>query len=190
MKLRGERKCSPRLAWFGGKLDKCWPASGKRLRSSKGRAIRGGGERCPIPAISNRRARGAIRELLPVAETSRVHLNIGSIFLNACLMRPPAVVDFVGSFENLRVCIQSGGRLPVQQRSRRNRASVPQAKASKNRGVSVGPRECQGWDNMSRCGGGKLSKLARQCGNNGLKAQAPLPWKQTDRCAHGSQSAE
>ncbi len=57
------------------------------------------------PEVCDRRAREAIRALLPKAEEAGVYLNIENIFANAYLFSPREMNEFVDSFENPRVRI-------------------------------------------------------------------------------------
>jgi L-ribulose-5-phosphate 3-epimerase len=58
----------------------------------------------PVPNdVCDRRAREAVRRLLPLAEKHRVYLNIENIFFNGYLMSPGEMIDFVDSFQSERV---------------------------------------------------------------------------------------
>jgi hexulose-6-phosphate isomerase len=58
----------------------------------------------PVPNdVCDKRAREAIKTLLPVAEKRKVYLNIENIFFNGYLMTPGEMNDFVDSFKNERV---------------------------------------------------------------------------------------
>jgi hexulose-6-phosphate isomerase len=58
----------------------------------------------PVPNdVCDRRARQAIRTLLPTAEKLKVYLNIENIFFNGYLMTPGEMIDFVDSFNSDRV---------------------------------------------------------------------------------------
>ncbi len=58
----------------------------------------------PVPNdVCDRRAKEAIRRLLPLAEKHRVSLNIENIFFNGYLMTPGEMIDFVDSFHSDRV---------------------------------------------------------------------------------------
>jgi hexulose-6-phosphate isomerase len=58
----------------------------------------------PVPNdVCDRRAKEAIRQLLPQAEKLKVYLNIENIFFNGYLMTPAEMNDFVDSFKNDRV---------------------------------------------------------------------------------------
>ena len=58
----------------------------------------------PVPNdVCDKRARDAIRTLLPVAEKLKVSLNIENIFFNGYLMTPGEMIDFVDSFKSERV---------------------------------------------------------------------------------------
>ena len=50
--------------------------------------------------VCDKRAREAIRKLLPTAEKLKVHLNMENIFFNGFLMSPMEMVDFVDSFSS------------------------------------------------------------------------------------------
>jgi L-ribulose-5-phosphate 3-epimerase len=53
----------------------------------------------PVPNdVCDRRAREAVRKLLPAAEELGVHLNIENIFFNGYIMTPMEMVEFVDSF--------------------------------------------------------------------------------------------
>ena len=65
----------------------------------------------PVPNdVCDKRAREAVRKLLPAAEKLKVHLNIENIFFNGYLMTPGEMADFVDSFksEYVRVHFDSG----------------------------------------------------------------------------------
>jgi L-ribulose-5-phosphate 3-epimerase len=55
--------------------------------------------------ICDKRAKDAVRKLLPVAEKRKVYLNIENIFFNGYLMTPMEMNDFVDSFQSERVRI-------------------------------------------------------------------------------------
>lgn len=58
----------------------------------------------PVPHdVCDRRAREAIRKLLPAAEKAGVYLNIENIFANGYLHSPQEIVGFVDSFQSDRV---------------------------------------------------------------------------------------
>lgn len=58
----------------------------------------------PVPNdVCDRRAREAVRTLLPLAEKLGVSLNIENIFFNGYLMTPMEMIDFVESFQSDRV---------------------------------------------------------------------------------------
>jgi hexulose-6-phosphate isomerase len=58
----------------------------------------------PVPNdVCDRRARQAIRTLLPTAEKLKVYLNIENIFFNGYLMTPSEMIEFVDSFHSDRV---------------------------------------------------------------------------------------
>lgn len=58
----------------------------------------------PVPfEVCDRRAKEAVRRLLPEAEKAGVYLNIENIFVNAYLHTPQEMVDFVDSFKSDRV---------------------------------------------------------------------------------------
>ena len=62
------------------------------------------------------RARNALRQLIPQAETLGVHLNIENIFFNAYLMSPPDMIEFVDSFKspNVHIHFDTGNIMPLQ----------------------------------------------------------------------------
>ncbi len=58
----------------------------------------------PVPNdVCDRRAREAVRQLLPAAEKAGVYLNIENIFANGFIHSPQEMVEFVDSFENEHV---------------------------------------------------------------------------------------
>jgi hexulose-6-phosphate isomerase len=58
----------------------------------------------PVPNdVCDRRAREAVKKLIPAAEKNRVYLNIENIFANGYLFSPQEVVAFVDSFQSDRV---------------------------------------------------------------------------------------
>ncbi len=58
----------------------------------------------PVPNdVCDRRAREAIKSLIPAAEKLKVYLNIENIFFNGYLMTPMEMNDFVDSFQSDRV---------------------------------------------------------------------------------------
>jgi len=58
----------------------------------------------PVPNdVCDRRARAAVRELLPAAEAAGVSLNIENIFANGFLFSPQEMVEFVDSFNSPHV---------------------------------------------------------------------------------------
>ena len=58
----------------------------------------------PVPNdVCDRRAREAVRALLPLAEKLGVSLNVENIFFNGYLMTPGEMIDFVDSFKSERV---------------------------------------------------------------------------------------
>jgi len=58
----------------------------------------------PVPNdVCDRRAREAVRQLIPAAEKHRVSLNIENIFFNGYLMTPQEMADFVDGFKSDRV---------------------------------------------------------------------------------------
>lgn len=60
----------------------------------------------PVPNdVCDRRAREAVRRLLPAAEQAGVYLNIENIFANGFLFSPQEMVQFVDSFDSPRVQI-------------------------------------------------------------------------------------
>ncbi len=55
----------------------------------------------PVPNdVCDRRAREAVRKLLPLAERLKVRLNIENIFFNGYLMTPQELADFVDSYQS------------------------------------------------------------------------------------------
>ncbi len=62
------------------------------------------------PEICDRRAREAVRRLLPKAEAAGVYLNIENIFMNGFLFSPQEMREFVDSFgsKNVRVHFDTG----------------------------------------------------------------------------------
>jgi hexulose-6-phosphate isomerase len=60
----------------------------------------------PVPNdVCDRRAKEAIRRLIPVAEKKGVYLNIENIFASGYLFSPQEMIDFVNSFKSERVQI-------------------------------------------------------------------------------------
>jgi L-ribulose-5-phosphate 3-epimerase len=60
----------------------------------------------PVPHdVCDRRAREAVRRLIPAAEKARVYLNIENIFVNGYLHSPQELNAFVDSFQSDRVCV-------------------------------------------------------------------------------------
>jgi L-ribulose-5-phosphate 3-epimerase len=58
----------------------------------------------PVPNdVCDRRAKEAVRKLIPAAEKLKVYLNIENIFFNGYLMTPGEMNDFVDSFKSDRV---------------------------------------------------------------------------------------
>jgi len=58
----------------------------------------------PVPHdVCDRRARQAIRKLIPEAEKAGVYLNVENIFVNGYLHSPQEMVEFVDSFDSDRV---------------------------------------------------------------------------------------
>jgi hexulose-6-phosphate isomerase len=58
----------------------------------------------PVPNdVCDRRAKEAVRKLIPQAEKLKVYLNIENIFFNGYLMSPGEMNDFVDSFKSDRV---------------------------------------------------------------------------------------
>ena len=58
----------------------------------------------PVPHdVCDRRAREAIRQLLPLAEKAGVYLNVENIFVNGYLHSPQEMIEFVDSFKSDRV---------------------------------------------------------------------------------------
>jgi L-ribulose-5-phosphate 3-epimerase len=71
----------------------------------------------PVPNdVCDKRAREAVRQLLPAAEKLKVYLNIENIFFNGYLMTPGEMIDFVDSFksERLRVHFDTGNIMLFQ----------------------------------------------------------------------------
>ena len=66
--------------------------------------------------ICDQRARAAISQLLPTAESLNVHLNIENIFFNGYLMTPREMIDFVDSFQSefVRVHFDTGNIMLFQ----------------------------------------------------------------------------
>ena len=65
----------------------------------------------PVPNDAcDRRAREAVRQLLPLAEKLKVHLNIENIFFNGYLMTPQELAEFADSFQSecVRVHFDTG----------------------------------------------------------------------------------
>ena len=61
-------------------------------------------EEPPVPfEVCDRRAKEAVRRLIPEAEKARAYLNIENIFINAFLHTPQEMVDFVDGFRSDRV---------------------------------------------------------------------------------------
>src|SRR5690606_7686734 len=60
----------------------------------------------PVPHdVCDRRAREAVRKLLPTAEKLGVYLNIENIFFNGYLLSPDDMIRFVDGFKSDRVCV-------------------------------------------------------------------------------------
>jgi len=60
----------------------------------------------PVPHdVCDRRAREAVRRLIPQAQRAGVHLNIENIFANGYLHSPQELIEFVDSFNSDRVCV-------------------------------------------------------------------------------------
>ena len=58
----------------------------------------------PVPNdVCDKRAKEAVRKLLPTAEKLKLFLNIENIFFNGYLMTPSEMNDFVDSFKSDRV---------------------------------------------------------------------------------------
>lgn len=71
----------------------------------------------PVPNdLCDRRAREAVRRLLPQAEKARVHLNIENIFFNGYLMTPAEMNAFVDGFQSryVRVHFDTGNIMLFQ----------------------------------------------------------------------------
>jgi hexulose-6-phosphate isomerase len=66
--------------------------------------------------VVDRRAREAVRKLLPLAEKLRVNVNVENIFFNGYLMSPPEMIEFVDSFKSpfVRVHFDTGNIMPFQ----------------------------------------------------------------------------
>ncbi len=65
----------------------------------------------PVPNdVCDRRAREAVRQLLPLAEKLKVYLNIENIFFNGYLMTPQELAEFADSFQSeyVRVHFDTG----------------------------------------------------------------------------------
>jgi hexulose-6-phosphate isomerase len=61
-------------------------------------------EEPPVPfEVCDRRAKQAMRRLIPEAEKARAYLNVENIFINAYLHTPQEMVDFVDGFGSDRV---------------------------------------------------------------------------------------
>ncbi len=60
----------------------------------------------PVPNdVCDRRAKEAVRSLIPLAERHKVSLNIENIFFNGYLMTPQEMADFVDGFGSDRVAV-------------------------------------------------------------------------------------
>jgi hexulose-6-phosphate isomerase len=71
----------------------------------------------PVPNdVCDRRAKEAVRKLLPAAEKLKVYLNIENIFFNGYLMTPGEMNAFVDSFQNpqVRVHFDTGNIMQYQ----------------------------------------------------------------------------
>ena len=66
--------------------------------------------------VCDKRAREAVKSLLPLAEKLNVSMNIENIFFNGYLMTPGEMIDFVDSFKNdrLRVHFDTGNIMMFQ----------------------------------------------------------------------------
>jgi len=74
-------------------------------------------EEPPVPNdVCDRRAREAVRKLLPAAEKAKVYLNVENIFANAYLLSPQEMVDFVDSFDSpwVKVHFDTGNIMQYQ----------------------------------------------------------------------------
>ena len=71
----------------------------------------------PVPNdVCDKRAKEAMKALLPVAEKRKVYLNIENIFFNGFLLSPGEINDFVDSFksERVRVHFDTGNIMEYQ----------------------------------------------------------------------------
>jgi hexulose-6-phosphate isomerase len=71
----------------------------------------------PVPNdVCDRRAREAIRQILPAAERAGVYLNIENIFSNGFLFSPREMVEFVDSFQSdyVRIHFDTGNIMQYQ----------------------------------------------------------------------------
>jgi hexulose-6-phosphate isomerase len=71
----------------------------------------------PVPnVVCDKRAREAVKALLPLAEKLKVSLNIENIFFNGYLMTPGEMIDFVDSFQSdrLKVHFDTGNIMMFQ----------------------------------------------------------------------------
>ena len=71
----------------------------------------------PVPNdVCDRRAKEAIKSLIPAAERLKVYLNIENIFFNGYLMTPGEMNDFVDSFasDRVRVHFDTGNIMQYQ----------------------------------------------------------------------------
>jgi hexulose-6-phosphate isomerase len=71
----------------------------------------------PVPSdVCHRRARQAVRTMIPKAEKAGVYLNIENIFMNAFLLSPREMNEFVDGFrsERVRVHFDTGNIMQYQ----------------------------------------------------------------------------
>ncbi|MEX0936214.1 MAG: sugar phosphate isomerase/epimerase family protein [Pirellulales bacterium] len=71
----------------------------------------------PVPNdVCDRRAKEAVRQMIPVAQKAGVHLNMENIFANAYLFSPQEMVDFVDSFDspNVHIHFDTGNIMQYQ----------------------------------------------------------------------------
>jgi hexulose-6-phosphate isomerase len=67
-------------------------------------------------ALVDERARQAVKDLIPLAEENRVHINIENIFFNGYLLSPRDMIEFVDSFQSpwVKVHFDTGNIMPFQ----------------------------------------------------------------------------
>lgn len=71
----------------------------------------------PVPSdVCDRRARKAIRKLIPIAEKAGVYLNVENIFSSGYLFSPREMVEFVDSFKspNVHIHFDTGNTMEYQ----------------------------------------------------------------------------